>query len=214
MQQLKGFIEPYFPEHMNGLRYRVIDAAKVAGNPDVVHRMPDEVFNARGAALIRIHTEMELFVMGLKKNTMAVVPASAASTQMAEYVHQSRIDELSAITSKQFDLRKLIQFCIELNAAHSADCSLSIIMLCRSIIDHVPPIFGMKNFNEVANNYAGTRTFKESMDRLNTSSRKIADQHLHTQIRNSEVLPNSTQVNFSNDLDVLLSEVVRTLRQT
>ena len=50
------------------------------------------------------------------------------------------------------------------------------------------------------------------MVHLDSSSRKIADAFLHTQIRSKEVLPNSTQIDFSNDLDVLLSEIYRTLK--
>jgi hypothetical protein len=77
-------------------------------------------------------------------------------------------------------------------------------------LDHVPPIFGCKSFAEVSNNYSGGKSFKESMKRLEDSSRKIADSYLHTQIRKSESLPNPTQVDFSNDLDVLLAEIART----
>jgi len=50
------------------------------------------------------------------------------------------------------------------------------------------------------------------MTHLDKSSRKIADAFLHTHIRNKEVLPNKTQVNFSRDLDVLLGEIVRILK--
>jgi hypothetical protein len=50
------------------------------------------------------------------------------------------------------------------------------------------------------------------MKNLNASSRKIADQYLHTHIRNKEVLPNEQQIDFLNDLDVLLSEIYRVLK--
>jgi len=49
------------------------------------------------------------------------------------------------------------------------------------------------------------------MAHLENSARRIADAHLHTQIRARETLPTATQVNFSNDLDVLLAEIVRIL---
>ena len=42
--------------------------------------------------------------------------------------------------------------------------------------------------------------------------RNISDSFLHSQIRQKEVLPNSTQVDCKQDLDVLLSEVVRVLK--
>lgn len=164
-------------------------------------------------ALDEMITVLEMGIEQLRHELESEAPAYPIklSSPMGDYVHQDRIDALKQIPSKQFDLTKLIQFCNELNSCRRDGNLCAVIMLCRAIIDHVPPIFGVRTFNEVANNYAGSRSFKESMGRLNSSSRNIADQHLHTPIRNSEVLPTITQVDFSNDLDVLLSEAVRIL---
>ena len=96
----------------------------------------------------------------------------------------------------------------ELDHAFSIENYISVILLVRAILDHVPSIFGLNTFPEVANNY-GTKSFKDSMLHLENSSRKIADSYLHTRIRRKESLPNPTQVNFSNDIDVLLAEIVR-----
>jgi hypothetical protein len=84
-------------------------------------------------------------------------------------------------------------------------------MLTRAIIDHVPPIFGMKNFSEVANNYGGSSSVKKEFKNLETTARNIADLHLHSHIRRKEVLPNLTQVDVSNSLDLLLSEIISLL---
>lgn len=160
-------------------------------------------------------TTLEKSIEQLKheiENDAPIEPVKLSSP-MGDYVHQNRIKELLTVTSNDFDLTKLIQFCNELNISRASGNVYAIIMLCRAIIDHIPPIFGVSNFNEVANNYSGTRSFKKSMEHLNISSRNIADQHLHTQIRNSESLPTLTQVDFSNDLDVLLSEIVRLLNK-
>ena len=135
------------------------------------------------------------------------------SNTSKEYIHPERLKELSQVTSDKFDLCKLVKLCEELNCSYRTNSILSIIMLTRALIDHVPPIFGGKTFNEVVNNYAGTKSFRESMERLNSSSRKIADQHLHTPIRKSESIPTMNQVDFSNDVDVLLAEVYRILKQ-
>jgi hypothetical protein len=128
------------------------------------------------------------------------------------YVNEIRIAELRAIASSEHDLSKLIRLCEEINISYSNECYFAVAMLVRAVLDHVPPIFGCKSFGEVANNYAGIKSFKHSMNNLENSCRKIADAHLHVQIRNKEALPNSTQVNFSNDLDVLLSEIVRLMK--
>ena len=128
------------------------------------------------------------------------------------YVDKKRITELMDIQSNSFDLSKLVQLCIELNEAFSNKCYLSCALLTRAVIDHIPPVFSHKTFGEVCSNYKGSKSFKESITNLEKSLRKIADNHLHTQIRKKEILPTKTQVNFSNDLDVLLGEVVRILK--
>src|SRR5205823_11912271 len=103
---------------------------------------------------------------------------------------------------------KLVRMCEEINICFTGECYLAVAMLTRAILDHIPPVFGVDTFTKVANNY-GTKSFKASMQTLDNSSRKIADEHLHSQIRKAEVLPNPTQVNFSQPLDVLLGEIVR-----
>jgi hypothetical protein len=125
------------------------------------------------------------------------------------FVAESRLSELRAITGGRFDMQRLIALAEELNNCWGRGDVHAVAMLTRAIIDHVPPVFNAKNFDEVANNYAGSKSFKDSMQHLANSAKKIADGHLHTQIRRKEVLPTSTQVDFSRDLDVLLAEIVR-----
>lgn len=144
-------------------------------------------------------------------NQIDLISDNGIETNEFSYVDLSRIDELKKIQIKDFDLTRLIKQCEELNDAFQKGNPYSVILLVRAIIDHISPIFGKKNFQEVASNY-GSRSFKESMDRLDKSLRKIADSGLHQQIRKKETLPNKTQVNFSNDLDVLLQEIVRILK--
>lgn len=146
------------------------------------------------------------------RDRLSLPESKLLRTQKGVYVDPDRINELSAIASSQYDLQKLIEFCEELNANYRNGCLLAIAMLNRAIIDHVPPIFGCKKFSEVVNNYGGSKSFKESMRRLNESQRKISDQHLHTQIRKSETLPTIRQVDFSHEIDVLLSEIIRIMK--
>ena len=89
---------------------------------------------------------------------------------------------------------------------------MSAAMLVRAILDHVPPLLGKQIFAEVANNYPGEQSFKKSMQNLERSLRNIADAHLHIPIRQQEVLPSGQQVDFHKDLDVLLGEILRTLK--
>ena len=47
---------------------------------------------------------------------------------------------------------------------------------------------------------------------LDNSLRNIADNNIHSQVRKKEVLPTTTQVDFTPELDLLLSEIVRKLK--
>lgn len=157
-------------------------------------------------------TQVERAIADLKYMEAGINPSAEPvklSTPGGTYVHPHRIEALSALKPTNFDLHKLAALLNEINVCHRNRCNFALVALVRTVIDHVPPLFGCKTFPEVANSYAGGKSFKESMIHLDNSARKIADQHLHAQVRRSEVLPNLVQVDFSNDLDVLLAEIIR-----
>lgn len=131
------------------------------------------------------------------------------STTSRAYVDPDRINDLKTLSNSQFDYSKLVRLCEELNICFAGECYLAMTMLTRSILDHVPPIFSVTTFSQIGNNYSGSKSFKGAMQNLENSSRKIADYYLHSQIRSSESLPNATQIDFSNNLDLLLAEILR-----
>lgn len=136
-------------------------------------------------------------------------------TTSRAYVDPERIEQLKILEQKKFDLTRLIRLCEEVNICFAGECYIALIMLVRAILDHVPPIFQKSTFAELANNYGdGGKSFKEAMLNLENSSRKIADHYLHSQIRSVEAVPNATQTDFSNNIDLLLSEIVRYLKST
>lgn len=129
-----------------------------------------------------------------------------------EYISELRIKQLSEIDKTKFDLIKVSQFCKEINNSWENENYLSVGVLIRALKDHIPPIFNVKNFSEVANNYSGGKSFSNSMKNLENSSKNISDKLIHSHISKSVTLPVDTQVNFSQDLDVLLEEIVRLLK--
>lgn len=137
---------------------------------------------------------------------------SLPNSKTDPYVAEERIAELAEIENAAFDTAKLIRLLQELNVAYNNDAHFTTGILARAVIDHVPPIFGFTTFPEVANNYAGAKSFKSAMRRLNDSLRSLADSYLHVQIRKVESLPTSNQVDFRAELDALLSEVSRVLQ--
>lgn len=128
-----------------------------------------------------------------------------------EFINSERINQLKGIKNNNFDFCKLIKYCDEINFCYQNECYLAVAMLTRAKIDHIPPIFNVKNFTNVYGQN-GTQSFKDNMSHLDKSLRKIADSYLHTHIRNKEILPNITQVNFSQNIDVLLEEICRKLK--
>jgi hypothetical protein len=143
-----------------------------------------------------------------KQSTHAAANLATARTP---YIASTRLDELRGINSGTWDLRRLIVMCEEINEVWAKDCVLATAMLVRAITDHVPPIFGQTNFIAYASSVA-TTSQRASMNHLSRSLRDIANGALHIQIRQKEVVPALTQVDFRQDLDVLLGEVVRELR--
>lgn len=146
----------------------------------------------------------------VKQSEPSKTPAKPIQAETT-YIDTHRLNELRDINSEDFDLTKLIRLCEELNSNFVNGNYLSIAMLTRTIIHHIPPIFGFSNFEQVASQYPG-KSFKQNMQHLKDSLKPIADRHLHSQIRKSESLPTKTQVDFRNDLDVLLEEIVRVLK--
>lgn len=125
------------------------------------------------------------------------------------FINEERIAQLKALNTDDYDFKKLIRICEEINITYNLDCFYAVGSLLRSLIDHIAPVLGQRNFSEVANNYKGTSSFKEAMQQLDKSMRKISDSFLHTSIRKSEVLPLANQVDFIAPIDFLLSEIIR-----
>lgn len=146
-----------------------------------------------------------------KKGSLLDLLSQTGARTSGDYVDPVRIEQLSVIESEKYDLTRLIELCRELNVCYAGGSYLAVAMLARALLDHVPPIFGVTKFSEIANNYKGPGSFKESMLHLENSCRKIADAHLHVQVRKKEVLPTKTQVNFASEVDLLLGEIVTLL---
>jgi hypothetical protein len=132
---------------------------------------------------------------------------------LVSFVSPERQQQLDLTNSKNFDLSKLRRLVVELNGNYAAASYYSCLFTLRALLDHVAPAFGMATFSEVANNYGGGgRSFQQTMQHLENSSRKISDACLHTPLRRRENLPTTAQVEFRADVDVLLGEMIRILR--
>jgi hypothetical protein len=179
-------------------------AIRYLGNTNTMQPLDEIISDAVGKAT----AEIDLALLSRAKTR----PAKGASIPEATLlVDPARLEQVRALRPLEFDLARLVRLCEELNLSYANGAYMAVAALTRAVIDHVPPIFNCGSFGEVANNYAGSRSFRESMQHLENSARTIGDAHLHVQIRRKEMLPTATQVNFANDLDVLLGEILRIL---
>jgi len=87
----------------------------------------------------------------MKKNQGKTNAELSASASELTFIADSRLAELRKLTSAQFDFKKLIRLCEEINTAYSQECYFATAMLTRGLLDHVPPVFGKNSFTEVAN---------------------------------------------------------------
>ncbi len=184
-------------------------ASPSASRLNAIEVVIDDLYSAYDAKaeLDALLPEIEAALEGLDDD--GVIPIANGSAMIAE----SRLVELRSLVSTDFDFRKVVRLCEEINSSYGMQNYYATAMLIRGLLDHVPPVFGLKAFSEVANNYAGGgRSFKETMHHLENASRKVGDAHLHMPIRKSETLPTGQQVNCGQQLDVLLSEIVRIMR--
>jgi hypothetical protein len=133
-----------------------------------------------------------------------------------QFVHDERLIALRALVGAKPDPRRLVRLCEEINLCHDLGCTMAVALLIRTVINHVPPALGLRTFAEVSNNYGGdpktNKSFKKIASKLEEVARNIGDRIAHETMRDVEGLPTATQIDFSQELDVLLEEVVRALQ--
>jgi hypothetical protein len=140
-------------------------------------------------------------------STLADDASATARTATHAYVDPTRIDRLKSISSKQFDLSRLIRLCEELNINFTGKCCLGTIMITRAILDHIPPIFGCSTFSAITAENNGSNALKQAVRNLSDRFGKIAGRYLDRQIKDIEPLPSINQVDFSEEIDILLAEI-------
>jgi hypothetical protein len=112
----------------------------------------------------------------------AEAPAAAGTAVDATYVSDGLITVLKAKSaSSKWDCDKLFRLITELNDNYMARNVYASHAVLRAILDHVPPILGCRNFDEVVNSIPWGRTDKAYMKHL-LASRNQADDALHRQI--------------------------------
>jgi len=141
------------------------------------------------------------------KNSNQTVTHLINKNLMGDFVDLKIIEELRSAINSSFDLSKVIRFCEEINSSFSIGNYIATTLLIRALINHIPPVFGQKTFQQVISQVSKSR--RELFKSLEEISRDVADLHTHDLIRHNENLPTRNQVEpFKPSLEVLLHEVV------
>lgn len=155
-----------------------------------------------------IYKKAEKFVESL----ISTKKAKVEKLEVDNYVDEGRIKELTSLPKDKFDTTKLVELCEQLNQNYKWNNYFAVGALLRTILHHVPPIFGMKEFKHVASDYSWGKSHKNRIMKLFESAKDIADNLLHEHIRKLEVLPKKPRVDFKAELDILLAEIVTILK--
>lgn len=114
---------------------------------------------------------------------------------------------IEAIKSKNdgFNYKKLTKLITELNKNYLLSNAYSCLALIRAITDHIPPLLGYTTFEEVVNNYKGSKTDKDYLIKL-FNDRPVSDDSLHRVISHSEDLIDMDDIPNKRFLNRLLQE--------
>jgi hypothetical protein len=185
------------------LAKRFVSAARGIRNKefqDAVTRIDPE------APIYDLYADLQCLVDRLRE--IAENPEALEWTGATEvFVEPSVIGHLRQCPARRFDLSKVVRYCEELNSSYALGNYLASTLLIRSLLNHVPPLFGHATFQQVVSQ--SSRSIKELLRPLEEVSRDVADHHTHSTIRHKESLPTKSQVEpFKANLEVLLHEVI------
>lgn len=145
-------------------------------------------------------------IAGLKR-TDELEARSRAVKMSDEFVSSVRIEELRALPSTKWDVRRLVRLCEEINIAFAHGSLFSLAMLVRAVQDHVPPLFdGEPDFDGVV--ARAKRPYQKAVKALQ-AWRVVADRALHLHIDRYSPVITPDLVNVNEQLSVLIDEVIR-----
>lgn len=129
----------------------------------------------------------------------------------AYIVDPALIARLDTLKSSTYDVAALVRICKEINSSHAHGNVLAVALLMRTVLNHVPPVFGHETFGQVVAN--AVKSLKESFEHLENGLRKIADFHTHRKIVAVESYLSPAQVEpFKPQFELLLQQVESRLK--
>jgi hypothetical protein len=127
------------------------------------------------------------------------------------YINQQVIDAIRAKDGTgRFNVAKLLDLIDELNDNYARGNTYASHALLRGLLDHIPPVFDYKSFDEVASNYHWPQTDKKYMKQL-AAFRAQGDDALHRPISADADLLGIDDMPMGVRVDRLLLECAKQL---
>lgn len=147
------------------------------------------------------------YFIGWMKKKKSYVKIKTKETEPTSLYVRDEIIEAIKLKKDGFNYKKLLKLITELNKNYLDSNVYSCLSLIRAITDHIPPLLGHANFEEVVNNYKGAKTDKNYINKL-FKDRDVSDDSLHRPISKSEDLIDMDNIPNKQLLNRLLQECI------
>lgn len=128
-------------------------------------------------------------------------------------VDPNLITKLAQMSSNAIDFDFLSCLCKEINSCFAHGNIVATLLLMRTVLNYVPPVFGYDAFKQVV--AQSGRSLKESFGHLEDGLRKIADFHTHRRLTYGDLYPTMAQVEpYKPQFELLLQEVMKQVTST
>ncbi|MFF2573538.1 hypothetical protein [Streptomyces sp. NPDC058084] len=170
-----------------------------------------------GGRRVSIETFAPTLQRGLQTTTHWQTPGStpALSSARAPYLDDDLFTAIKdAAQTTTWKVDKLLALCTELNDSYASGNAYACAALLRAVLDHIPPVFGHKDFKQVAAQHTFTvqRTDKAHAQKL-ASFKDIADDALHRPISANIPLITMNDIPEPTRLRAVLHELVTVLNK-
>lgn len=194
----------------SGYRYLVVQFKRLAGPllpPEPAGRLNsinveiDDLYSAYDAK-----AELDALIPDIETALEFADEGSGSRGAHSWIVESGLIAQLSEKKSSALDVGSLVRMCKEINSSYAHGNILATALLMRTVLNHIPPVFGHDSFAQVVAN-AG-KSLKDNFEHLENGLRKIADFHAHRKIATPESYPSVAQVEpFRPQFELLLQQV-------
>lgn len=122
-------------------------------------------------------------------------------------VEPSLIEAFDSQQSAAIDCVFVARVCREINSCYSQGHNIAALLLMRTILNAVPPVFGHETFPQLV--AASGKSLKGSYQYLEDGLRKVADFHAHSMVGRVRSYPTAAQVEpFKPQFELLLQQVL------